>query len=222
MPVELGWLEPLVDDSGNGAHLLYRIDLPNDSESRELVKGCLETLSVLFSYRTEGSRYPCLVDTAKYHWTDLKLYGTLSRKGDSTPERQHRRSAFISSGSERVVTSEQLEGLVNLLPGEDPGPMKSSLSRNRPCQMINPGEWLDVHHLWYEERPYLGGMLYVLAEFPFSGDHRGGAIFTGCHHQSCEGGNPRWTDLKEMFDDPGKKRDFEAWRKEENRQWVIV
>jgi hypothetical protein len=32
---ERGWPEPLVGDSGNGAHLLYRIDLPNDTESRE-------------------------------------------------------------------------------------------------------------------------------------------------------------------------------------------
>lgn len=229
---ELGWPEPLVGDSGNGAHLLYRIDLPNDTESRELVKGCLDTLSILFSNRTEGSRCPCLVDTANFNAGRIwKLYGTLSRKGDSTPERPHRRSAIISSGDERVVTSEELKGLVNLLPREDPGPMKSSLSRNRPGQVINLGEWLDVHHLGYDAKPYMGGTLFVLAECPFSGDHRdgayaiqfpSGAIFAGCHHQSCGGGSQRWTDLKEMFDGPGKKRDFEGWRKEQNRQRAIA
>ena len=30
---DLGWPTPLYADSGNGAHLLYRIDLPNDSAS---------------------------------------------------------------------------------------------------------------------------------------------------------------------------------------------
>ncbi|MCG7845031.1 MAG: hypothetical protein MIO90_06335, partial [Methanomassiliicoccales archaeon] len=35
---ELGWPDPIVADSGNGAHLLYRIDLPNDDRSRDLVK----------------------------------------------------------------------------------------------------------------------------------------------------------------------------------------
>ncbi len=34
-----GWPEPVVGDSGNGAHLLYRADLPNDPESLKLVKG---------------------------------------------------------------------------------------------------------------------------------------------------------------------------------------
>ncbi len=229
---ELGWPEPLIGDSGNGAHLLYRIDLPNDTESRELVKGCLETLSFLFSNRTEGSRCPCLVDTANFNAGRIwKLYGTLSRKGDSTPERPHRRSAFITPGSGTVITPEQMKGLVALLPKEDPGPMKSSLSRNKPGQVTNLGEWLDVHHLGYDAKPYMGGTLFVLSECPFSGDHRdgayavqfpSGAIFAGCHHQSCGGGTQRWTDLKEMFDGPGKKRDYEAWNKEQNRKRALA
>jgi hypothetical protein len=32
----LGWPGPVVADSGNGYHLLYRIDLPNDGEGRSL------------------------------------------------------------------------------------------------------------------------------------------------------------------------------------------
>jgi hypothetical protein len=39
-----GWPAPLLSDSGNGAHLLYPIDLPNDPESSELVKLCLRAL----------------------------------------------------------------------------------------------------------------------------------------------------------------------------------
>jgi hypothetical protein len=35
---DLGWPDPVSGDSGNGAHLLYRIDLPNDAEGRDLVK----------------------------------------------------------------------------------------------------------------------------------------------------------------------------------------
>ena len=34
---EKGWPDPIVADSGNGAHLLYAIDLPNTDKSRELV-----------------------------------------------------------------------------------------------------------------------------------------------------------------------------------------
>lgn len=38
---EWGWHAPIFADSGNGAHLLYAIDLPNDAASADLVKCCL-------------------------------------------------------------------------------------------------------------------------------------------------------------------------------------
>jgi hypothetical protein len=40
-----GWPSPVLADSGNGAHLLYRLDLPNDEDSAALVKQVLEALS---------------------------------------------------------------------------------------------------------------------------------------------------------------------------------
>jgi len=58
---EIGWPQPVVGGSGNGAHLLYRIDLPNDPAAKDLVKECLESLSTLFS----DSR--CNVDTANFN-----------------------------------------------------------------------------------------------------------------------------------------------------------
>jgi hypothetical protein len=45
----MGWPAPLLADSGNGAHLLYRIDLENDDVSRDLVKRCLEVLASIFN-----------------------------------------------------------------------------------------------------------------------------------------------------------------------------
>ena len=44
-----GFPDPVVADSGNGAHLLYRIDLPNDDGATRLVKGCLGVLDGFFS-----------------------------------------------------------------------------------------------------------------------------------------------------------------------------
>jgi hypothetical protein len=44
-----GWPATLLSDSGNGAHLLYPIDLSNDPESTELVKQCLRALNARFS-----------------------------------------------------------------------------------------------------------------------------------------------------------------------------
>jgi hypothetical protein len=87
---EQGWPEPLVGDSGNGAHLLYRIDLPNDQESLELVKGVLGALAFKFSDESVS------VDTSTANAARIwKLYGTTARKGDHTEDRPHRRSRLL-------------------------------------------------------------------------------------------------------------------------------
>src|SRR6266700_1950656 len=44
----LGWPDPLIADSGNGYHLLYRIDLPNDDDGRKLLESALKALAALF------------------------------------------------------------------------------------------------------------------------------------------------------------------------------
>lgn len=46
---ELGFREPVRALSGNGYHLLYRIDFPNDPTGRALVEKCLKVLAGLFS-----------------------------------------------------------------------------------------------------------------------------------------------------------------------------
>ena len=42
-------LSLVLADSGNGAHLLVRVQLPNDEESRDLVKNCIEAVALQFS-----------------------------------------------------------------------------------------------------------------------------------------------------------------------------
>ena len=49
---ERGWAAPVVGDSGNGAHLLFTIDLPNDDSSRVLVERALKYLDFMFSDAT--------------------------------------------------------------------------------------------------------------------------------------------------------------------------
>jgi hypothetical protein len=87
---EQGWPEPVVGDSGNGAHLLYRVDLPNDRDSLELVKGVLEALAFRFS--DEAVSVDKSTANAARIW---KLYGTTARKGDDTEDRPHRRSRLL-------------------------------------------------------------------------------------------------------------------------------
>ncbi|HQC12849.1 MAG TPA: hypothetical protein PKY15_05755, partial [Methanoregulaceae archaeon] len=109
---ERGWPAPVMADSGNGAHLLYRIDLPNDEACRDLVKRCLEVLDVLFSNRAST------IDTANFNAARIwKLYGTVSRKGDHTADRPHRRASLIDAPDEPgTVTRDMLRELAGLLP----------------------------------------------------------------------------------------------------------
>ena len=80
----------ILADSGNGAHLLIPIDWPNDNASTALVKDFLTLLDAKFS--DEHVK----VDTGMVGASHLiKLYGTVAAKGDSTPDRPHRRSALL-------------------------------------------------------------------------------------------------------------------------------
>jgi hypothetical protein len=44
----LGLPDPVIADSGNGYHLLYRIDLPNDDDGRKLLESVLKSLAARF------------------------------------------------------------------------------------------------------------------------------------------------------------------------------
>jgi len=43
---EMGWPAPVAGDSGNGAHLLYRLDLPNDEKVTALIRAALVASSL--------------------------------------------------------------------------------------------------------------------------------------------------------------------------------
>lgn len=83
-----GWPDPIIGDSGNGGHLLYRIDLPIDDGG--MVRGCLQSLDARFSDDQVK------VDTSVYNPARIwKLYGTPACKGDSTPTRPHRMAKIL-------------------------------------------------------------------------------------------------------------------------------
>ena len=83
-----GWPDPILGDSGNGGHLLYKIDLPPDDGG--LVERCLKALHQRFS----DARVK--VDTSVFNPARIwKLYGTPVRKGDSTSNRPHRMARIL-------------------------------------------------------------------------------------------------------------------------------
>jgi hypothetical protein len=100
----LEWPEPIEADSGNGAHLLYRVDLPNDAVSAALVRDVLTALDFRFSDNVVS------VDKGVFNAARIwKLYGVMSRKGDDSKERPHRRSRIMAVGSMREASLREVK-----------------------------------------------------------------------------------------------------------------
>lgn len=116
----LGWPEPVLVMSGNGYHLLYRIDLPSDD--RGLVKSALEALADRF----DDDRVK--IDRSVHNASRItKVAGTMARKGDDlrgvpgVEDRPHRRAALISAPADLVTVSGQL---LETLAADAPSPSK--------------------------------------------------------------------------------------------------
>ena len=90
---EQGWPPPIVGDSGNGANLLYRIELPNDESSKLLVDRALKGLSQKFS--DDQVELDTTVGNAARIW---KVPYTKACKGDDMPKlgRVHRCLLYTS------------------------------------------------------------------------------------------------------------------------------
>lgn len=112
-----GWPDPILCDSGNGCHLLYRVDLANDDAATKLIKRCLRAVAGRFNNDRVS------IDTSVFNAARIcKLYGTVSRKGDSTEERPHRVSRIVRGPGEGfgVVDRLQLEALATEAPDDKP------------------------------------------------------------------------------------------------------
>ena len=198
---DCGFEEPVKAMSGNGAHLLYRIQLINNEENKILVEKCLKALSMMF----DNDRVK--VDTANFNQSRVcKLYGTLAQKGKSTKERPYRMSHIFGDVKECKVTNRAyLEKLAGELPEEPPKP--SRINNYRPSD-FDLEEWMDKYGLSYKKADYKDGVKYVLDECPFDSSHKApdsmitraanGAIGFKCLHNSCSG--YRWKDLRLKYE----------------------
>ncbi|MBU2572327.1 MAG: hypothetical protein KJ725_20300 [Gammaproteobacteria bacterium] len=210
---EEGWPRPILADSGNGAHLLYRVDLPNDDDARTLAARCLEALSFRFSTDVVD------VDTSTFNAARIwKLYGTMVRKGDPRPGRPHRMARLVDVPDPvDVVPRGLLEDLAGSLP-EAPKPEAKTPQATTTGATFDLADWIAAHlpdakgpHAWDK------GRKWILPVCPFNADHaRGeaivmqftsGAIAAGCQHNSCTW---KWDDLRDKFEPEARER-REAW-----------
>ena len=102
----------VLGDSGNGAHLLIRVNLPNDDAARELVKRCLEAAALQFS--DESVKVDLTTYNAARIW---KMFGTRVCKGDDIPNRPHRLARLLEVPEKiRPMKRHRLELLAATVP----------------------------------------------------------------------------------------------------------
>lgn len=204
---------PVEATSGNGIHLLYAIDLPNDTESNKLVQSVLKVLDEKFSTDTAE------VDVTTYNASRIsKVYGTLACKGENTHERPHRLATIDFVPDEILFTpSEQLEEVAKMLKVPKVNNVKPTSNGNTKtfdvAKFLTDND-LKVNHIKEDEE----GKTYVLEKCPWNEDHidkaayvlqlKNGAIAAGCHHASCEGND--WYSLRQMFESKSKKEDSKS------------
>ena len=205
-----GWPQAIYADSGNGGHLLYRVDLPNDAESATLVKQALHALAARFSTPEVE------IDLNVYNASRIfKVYGTTARKGDNTSERPHRLSRILEAPAQLTpVLLDLLRTLAAQAPAKEANRPTSQQSGRQDFGSFNLRRWLDQHGIRYRDPvPYNGGHKFVLEECPFNPQHQApdsmvaeysdGYAFK-CLHSSCA--DRHWRDFRGLFEPESQRR----------------
>ncbi|MEZ4522926.1 MAG: YfjI family protein [Thermomicrobiales bacterium] len=186
----------MLADSGNGAHLLYRIEMPTDDGG--LVQQVLQALAFRFDDDIVH------VDQTTFNPARIwKLYGTRACKGDPTTDRPHRMARVLETPDDMaVVTQDQLEHVGGWLPTVETATKdRSGLepAGYGPASGFDLDGWIAQHDLdvegpygWGQERTALD-----LRGCPWDESHNdrsaylaqfsSGAVAAGCHHNGCTG-----------------------------------
>jgi hypothetical protein len=89
---------PLIANSGNGRYALYKIDLKNNDESTAMLRRFYAGLRAILPTPDPGGP-SADIDTGVYNAARIaRIGGTWNRKGDSTPDRPHRRCQYFDPG----------------------------------------------------------------------------------------------------------------------------
>lgn len=93
-----GWPAPVEAMSGNGAYLLFGLDLPNDAETTALATDVLKAINHKVGQTGVPADEPIAqVDLTTFNAARIaRLLGTMNRKGHPTPALPHRRSRLLA------------------------------------------------------------------------------------------------------------------------------
>ena len=195
-----GFSKPIIAASGNGDHLLYRINLEHTAHNKDVIDRCLKALS------HEFDNDHVKIDTTNFNPARIcKLHGTLAQKGADTKDRPHRMSRIISvSDPSEITNADILEALAEEEKSEEPPATVKDHNRGE-FDLIG---FMHDHGMTYKEDSNERAKIFLLDECPFDASHKNGdskiflypngAISFKCHHNSCR--QYRWQDVRKKFE----------------------
>jgi archaellum biogenesis ATPase FlaH len=197
-----GWPDAVLFMSGNGAGMLFRIDLDNTPEDASLVARVLQGLSQRYS--TAAAH----VDTTTGNPARImKVIGTTARKGshlvgvEGIADRPHRKSWFEPPTVPLCIVPRDLLEAVAITP-------TATTTTNTVSSDFSVEDFIQRHHLDVSEpRDWPGNKKrWTLRQSPMCEHHddgpyigilNSGAITAGCHHDSCSWD---WHALREKYE----------------------
>lgn len=183
-----GFEKPIICDSANGYHLLYKQAMISNPQNTETMKNFLKVLDMYFS--TDKVKIDCTTFNPS---RICKLYGVISRKGSDTQERPQRESKILRVPQEvKITPNEYFEKVASYLPK----PEKRDRSNNWGANSFDLDEFIQTYNIKIRNivtsHDYTK---YILEECPFNSSHRApdSAIFKmrdgsygfKCLHNSC-------------------------------------
>lgn len=126
-----GWPMPALAISGNGAHALYRVRVKATDGWRRAAAALYAGIdrALLESQREAGVNFDVSVKNPARIW---RLYGTVNRKGEATPERPHRNASIrLPAGAWQVVDTDTLKRTIAALRSPPAAPQTASIGHNK-------------------------------------------------------------------------------------------
>lgn len=207
---DIGFAEPIVCDSGNGFHLLYKIALENTEANKLLMQTVLQVLDLYFS---NGK---CDIDKTVFNASRItKLYGTDSKKGNNTDDRPHRQSSILKVPKAIKETPYQL---LLKVAGMMPAPEEKTYQNNYGKDRFDLKSFIRENNINVKsELNFQGGTKYILDHCLFDHSHKSkdaalfelqnGAVAYKCLHNSCSG--YKWQDVRKMFEPNAYEKYYE-------------
>lgn len=214
-----GWPKPVKGDSGNGGHLCYRLDFPNEKEITDAIQAATAVLTKKFS------TFQVSVDKAVFNASRIwKLYGTMAGKGANIPGQPHRRATLLSvPDSVQVVSLEMIQKIAAM---GKPVVLPKTNNTTKPMQEIDVEEKCRAWGLnIVKDSAWKDGHKYVIKPCPFNSQHEeaviikqpSGAVGFKCPHNSCA--DNHWAEFRALYEQKPERKPFKPLECSDFNPW---